>query len=85
MVAALDRRTECLRKPGKLSQVAAGAMKTEELVVFKPQAQTIHKQLQVGCSTLSASDKARLHAGMLAMHICLRNRSQCSLPAVAGI
>lgn len=66
---------------GKLRQLRP--VKTEEAVVFKPQAQTIHKQLQVGCLTASASVEPRLHAGMLAMQIRLCNRSQLSLPAVS--
>lgn len=85
--AGVSSRTAGLRDARKwqlrleLRQVV-GAMKTEEAVVFKPQAQTIHKQLQVGCSTVSVSGEPRLHAGMLAMQICLCNRSQFSLPAV---
>lgn len=86
--AEANRRADGLREAGKLWQLrpelrqVVGAVKTEEAVVFEPQAQTIHKQLQVGCSTVSASGEPRLHAGMLAMQICLCNRSQLSLPAV---
>lgn len=81
--AGASRRTVPLRQPGKLRQVGV-AMKAEKTAVVKPQAQTTHKQLQVGCSTLSAAAEPRLHAGMLAMHICLCNRSQHSVPAVSG-
>lgn len=70
-----------LWEPGQPRQVAV-AMKTEEAAVVKAQAQTVHKQLQVGRSTLSASGEPRRHAGMLAMHICWCNRSRRSLPAV---
>lgn len=88
--AGASRRSEGLRETGKLRQLGpelrqvVGAVKTEEavVVVVKPQAQTIHKQLQVGCSTVSVSVEPRLHAGMLAMQICLCNRSQLPLPAV---
>lgn len=90
--AGAGRRAVGPRETGRLRQLrpelrpelrqAAGAAKTEEAVVFKARAQTIHKQLQVGCSTASASGEPRLHAGMLAMHICLCNRSRLSLPAV---
>jgi len=44
--AGARRRTEELREAGRL---AAGAMKTDEAVVFNPPAQTVQKQLQVGC------------------------------------
>lgn len=87
--AGASRRTEGPRETGKLRQLrpelrqVVGAAKTEEaVVVVKPQAQTIHKQLQVGRSTVSVSVEPRLHAGMLAMQICLCNRSQLTLPAV---
>lgn len=86
--AGVSSRTEGLRETGKLRQLrpeprqVVGAVMAEEAVVFKPQAQTIHKQLQVGCSTVSASGEPRLHAGMLAMQNCLCNRSPLSLPAV---
>lgn len=76
------------REPGKARQLrpelrqVVSVVKTEETVVFKPRAQTIHKQLQVECSTVSVSCEPRLHAGMLAMQIYLCNRSQLSLPAV---
>ena len=68
-------RAEGLREPGKRRQLGPElrqVVKTEEVLAFKPQAQTIHKQLQVGGST----------AGMLAMQIWPCNRSQLSLPAV---
>lgn len=85
--AGASSRTEGLREARRWQlrpelRQGVGAEKTEEAVVFKPQAQTIHKQLQVGCSTASVSGEPRLHAGMLAMQICLCNRSQFSLPAV---
>lgn len=79
--ARASRRTEGLTESARLRQVV-GVIKTTEAPIFKPQAQTIHKQLQVGCSTVSVSGEPRLHAGMLAMQICLCNRSRLSLPAV---
>lgn len=76
------RETGKLRQLRPESRLLVGAVKTEEAVLFKPHSQTIHKQSQVGCSTVSVSGEPRLHAGMLAMQICLYNRSQLSLPAV---
>lgn len=58
------------------------AEKTVEAVVFKLQAQMIHKQLQVGCSAASAFGEPRRHADMLAMQVCLCNRCRFSLAAV---
>ncbi len=72
--AGASRRAEGLREPRKPMQLV-GAVKTEEALVVKPQAQTIHKQLQVGCLSVSASAEPRLHAGMLVIQICLCNRS----------
>lgn len=40
------------RQPRPVPRQAAGAVETDEAVVLKLQAQTIHKQLQVECSTL---------------------------------
>lgn len=54
--AGVCRRAGGLTEPGELGQSnldarqQAAAMKTEEAVVLKLQAQTVHKQLQVGCS-----------------------------------
>lgn len=69
------------RKTGNLRQLL-GAEQTEEAVVFKPQTQTTHKQSQVGYLTVSVSGWPKRHAGMLAMQMCLCNRSPLSLPAV---
>lgn len=81
--AGPSRRTEELPETGEPRQLRleprheVEAAKTEEVVVFKPQA--IRKQLQVGCSAVG---EPRGHAGMLAMQICPCNRSQRSLAAV---
>lgn len=54
--AGANRRTKVLRDVGKRRQLrpelrqVVGAVETDEAVVLKLQAQTIHKQLQVECS-----------------------------------
>lgn len=50
-----------------------------EAVAFD--SQTIHKQLQVGQSTVSVCHEPRLRAALLCLQICLLNRSELRLLA----